>query len=43
MNDWNKLPVNLIELTDTDSFKNELESLLYVYVCNLNTPAGLTA
>ena len=28
MNDWNKVPVNLIELTDTDSFKNDLQSLL---------------
>ena len=24
INDWNKLPINLIEFTDTDSFKNEL-------------------
>jgi len=24
VNDWNKLPLNLIELTDTDSFINEL-------------------
>jgi len=28
VNDWNKLPLNLIELTDTDSFINELQSLL---------------
>jgi len=28
VNDWNKLPLNLIGLTDTDSFINELQSLL---------------
>jgi len=28
INDWNKLPLNLVEFTDTDSFINELQLLL---------------
>ena len=27
ISDWNKLPVHVIEVTDTDTFKTELQSL----------------
>ena len=28
ISDWNKLPTHLIEITDSDTFKTELQSLL---------------
>ena len=31
VSDWNKLPTHLIEITDSDTFKTELQSLLYLY------------
>ena len=32
ISDWNKLPTHLIEVADTDTFKTEVQSLLYLYI-----------
>ena len=37
ISDWNKLPTHLIEITDTDTFKTELQSYCSVIKNNNNT------